>query len=129
MTQAELDRFYYNSAIQSLLDRECDKVRDVSLKTQCKNIIFESLGKCEMLSDATEKQTCLNVRAKNSAVKSISISKCASIKNDTNLFNLCISEVNDLLFIDALMQDDINICKGIYNSSLQEKCVEEVNAS
>ncbi len=122
------DEGNYDLATDKLNANYCNRINDSILRLTCQETIYEALGQCDFLQDLSKNEACQNARIKSTAVASDRLSKCAEIKNDDNLKNTCINEINQNLYDAALKAGDGNICKAIYNASLVNQCLTEIGA-
>ena len=81
---------------------------------------------CNLLVDPIQKQYCNNQITYYNAVAYDKISRCLEIQNDDSLYNNCINEINQNLYDAAIEANDPNICSAIYNATMLEDCLEEI---
>lgn len=136
MWEEDTDESNYQLAICKEDPWICDRLKDPSLKYTCKETLYYYLGTkngsisyCKMLENATKKQDCLNILMKESAIKNDRIAKCMEIKNDDQLVNSCIGAINQNLYDAAIEQQEPTLCNAIYNSTMQVRCLMQIEGN
>jgi len=122
----DTDEGNYELARDKLNVNYCQRIKDSSLQEECEQTIYEELGKCDLLDDLRKSQACQNIKIKERAISSESLSRCIEIVDDENLKQKCISEINQIFYDTAIQNSDSSVCKAIYNATLLKKCLEVI---